>query len=363
MSSNENNDPLHNSTEKHALKEIEKKVHNSDHNETENSMDENEEFFDADCSIPDETSMKETDASEKEPSPNNGNTTLGNDNASENKQQNDSILGLDVIENESNEENFTNVVDDTNNLASKNNVVDDTIQVQVEKISEVCTTRDIKEEIIQKSLSKRVGGTITLNTSNDPDKPTNDNIDIVPNVGTNNKQFSTIATTINPSNIDDSKDDKSELTELSWLDTPKAINNNAKKRSTTNKDKTSNEAKKLQSSTNSVTNESNNDSTKDCTDEDIATVKYSLPKCLNETEEEDTDTAETVGAFLTEKPPTLPKMFQFEPTTPRRGNSSHGGKQIPIPPPGCELVIPPSATIAGGSYSKIYLDNVMKSVI
>ena len=53
MSSNENNDPLHNSTEKHALKEIEKKVHNSDHNETENNMDENEEFFDADCSIPD----------------------------------------------------------------------------------------------------------------------------------------------------------------------------------------------------------------------------------------------------------------------------------------------------------------------
>ena len=55
-------------------------------------------------------------------------------------------------------------------------------------------------------------------------------------------------------------------------------------------------------------------------------------------------------------------MFQFEPTTPRRGNSSHGGKQIPIPPPGCELVIPPSAAIAGGSYSKIYLDNVVNVV-
>ena len=60
----------------------------------------------------------------KKPSPNNGNTTLENDNASGNKQQNDSILELDVLENESNEENFTNVVDDINNLTSKNNVVD-----------------------------------------------------------------------------------------------------------------------------------------------------------------------------------------------------------------------------------------------
>ena len=58
MSSNENNDLLYNSTEKHALKEIEKTVNNSDHNETKNNMDENEE----------------------------------NDNASGNKQQNDSIL-------------------------------------------------------------------------------------------------------------------------------------------------------------------------------------------------------------------------------------------------------------------------------
>ena len=126
------------------------------------------------------------------------------------------------------------------------------------------------------------------------------------------------------------------------------------KKNYSNKDKTSNEAKKLQLSTNSVNNESNNVSSKDCTDEDIATVKYSLPKRHNEIEEEDADTAETVGAFLMEKPPTLPKIFQFEPTTPRRGNSSHGGKQIPIPPPGCELVIPPSATIAGGVAFTIY---------
>ena len=360
MSSNVNEDPWHNSTEKHVLKEIEKKVHNLDHNETVNNMDENEEFFDTDCSIPDERSMKETGASGKEPSPNKDNTTLENDNASGNKQQNDSILELDVIENESNEKNFTNFVDDTDNLASKNNVFDDTIQVQVEKIPEVCTTRDIKEEIIKKSLSKRVGGTITLDASNNPDKHTNNNIDIVLNVGTNNKQFTNTATTIDPPNIDDSKDDKSELTELSWLlDTPKVIDNNATKSS---KDKTSNETKKLQSSINSVTNESNNDSRKDCTDDDIVTVKFSLPINHNEIEEEDTDTAETLGASLIKKPPTLPKMFQFEPTTPHRGISSHGGKQVLIPPPGCELVIPPSATIAGGSSSKIYLEDVVNEV-
>ena len=85
--------------------------------------------------------MKGIDASEKKPSPNNGNTTLENDNASGNKQQNDSILELDEIENESNKKNFTNVVDDTNNLASKNNIVDDTIQVQLEKMSEVCLSK------------------------------------------------------------------------------------------------------------------------------------------------------------------------------------------------------------------------------
>ena len=110
MSSNENEDPLHNSTEKHALKEIEKKVHNLDHNGTESNMDENEEFFDANYSIHNEASMKETDASGKEPSPNKDNTTLENDHTSGNKPQDDSIVELDVIENQSNDKNFTNAV-------------------------------------------------------------------------------------------------------------------------------------------------------------------------------------------------------------------------------------------------------------
>ena len=360
MSSNENEDALHNSTEKHVLKEVEKKVHNSNHSETESNMDDNEEFFDADCSIHDEGSMIETDASGKEPSPNKDNTTSENDPASGNKPQNDSIVELDVIEDQPNDENCTNVVDDTNNLSSRNNVIDDTIQVQVEKMSEVCTTRDIKEEIIKKSISKRVGGdTITLNASNaDPDKHTHNNIDIVPNVSTtNNKQFSTNATTIDPPNIDGGQDDNSELTELSWLDTPKkAIDNNATKKSTSTKDKSSTNI------VNPVNNENKNDSSKDCADQDVSTVKYSLPTKNHNEIEEDTDTAETSGAFLTEKPPTLPKMFRFEHTTPRRGNSSGGGKQIPIPPPGCELVIPPSATIAGGSYSKVYMEDVVNEV-
>ena len=34
------------------------------------------------------------------------------------------------------------------------------------------------------------------------------------------------------------------------------------------------------------------------------------------------------------------------------------GKQVPIPPLGKTLVIPPSATIAGSSASNIYIDNV-----
>ena len=96
---------------------------------------------------------------------------------------------------------------------------------------------------------------------------------------------------------------------MSWLDTPKAIDNNATKNSKDKHQMKNN----LQSSTNSVTNERNNDSSKVCTYEVIVTVKYSLPKNHNETHEEDTDIAETLGAFLTEKPPTFPKMFQFEP--------------------------------------------------
>ena len=34
------------------------------------------------------------------------------------------------------------------------------------------------------------------------------------------------------------------------------------------------------------------------------------------------------------------------------------GKQVPIPPPGETLVIPPAATIAGGSASKIYIGDI-----
>ena len=168
---------------------------------------------------------------------------------------------------------------------------------------------------------------------------------------------------MNPPDIDDGKDDNSELTKLSWLETPtkEAIDNNATKNS---KNTTSNETNNLlQLSTNSDNNASNNNLSKDCPDEDINTVKYSMP-INNQTEEEDTDTAQTDGPFLSNNPPTLPRMMRFEPTTPRRGNSvgSRGGKQIPIPPPGNELVIPPRATIAGGSYSKIYMEDIVNEV-
>ena len=98
------------------------------------------------------------------------------------------------------------------------------------------------------------------------------------------------------------------------------------------KNKTSNQ-KNIQLSTNLVNNESNNDLNKDCTDENISTVKYSIATD-NETSGKDLGTGQTTGPFLIEKTPTLPMMMQFGPATPHRGNSSQGGKRIPIPPSG-----------------------------
>ena len=153
MSSNENEDPLQNTTEKHVLKGIEKKVHNSPHNDTESNTDVNEEFFDDDSSIPDESSMTETEASGKEPSPHKDNTTLENDSTSGNKEQNDSILELDVMENKSNDQDFTNLVDDTNNLSSKNNVVDMNIkQTKIEMFRPVHTYAMLVYDIITFSM-------------------------------------------------------------------------------------------------------------------------------------------------------------------------------------------------------------------
>ena len=210
MSSNENENPLQNSTENHVLKEKEKKVQNSDHNVTERNVDDNEEFFDATCSIPDETNIKEKDAPGKVVSPpKNDNTTLGNNNGNRNEHQDDSKEEGNVIENESNEEHIIEVVDDTDNLVAKNNVVDETIQLQLENPSQVCTTRDIKEEMIKESLSNSVvGGTLASNVSNEPNKHTNDNVDIVTDVDTNNKQTTnpSTATTTNTPDIDDGKE-------------------------------------------------------------------------------------------------------------------------------------------------------------
>ena len=249
------------------------------------------------------------------------------------------------------------IIDDTDNLASKSNVVDETTQVQlVDKTAEVCTTLKIKEEMIKEKLSTRVGGTITLDEPDDCDTKENanenENVDIDSNTGTNKQSSTTATNTINPPDIDDGKDDNTTSNKST------AIDNNATNNS---KNTTSNETNNVQLSTNSVTNDSNNnDLTKDSTVADVDTVKYSLAtKDINTTTDDDTDTAQTRGAFLS---PTLPTMMQFEPTTPRRGNSSHGGKQIPIPPPGNELVIPPRATIAGGSYSKIYMEDVVNEV-
>ena len=85
----------------------------------------------------------------------------------------------------------------------------ETIQLQFENTSQLCTTRDIKEEMIKENLSNRVvGGTLALNVSNEPKKHTNNNIDIVTDVDTNNKQTNpSTATTMNTPDIDGGKDD------------------------------------------------------------------------------------------------------------------------------------------------------------
>ena len=130
MSSNENEDALQNSSEKNVVKEIEKKAQNSDHNETENHMDDIDEFFNADCNIDDEANHKELDALGTESSHKNDRTTLENEERSGNERQNDSKKALDAIEKDPNEGNIINmIIDDTNNLASKSNVVDETTQV------------------------------------------------------------------------------------------------------------------------------------------------------------------------------------------------------------------------------------------
>ncbi len=113
-----------------------------------------------------------------------------------------------MIENESNEEHIIEVVGDTDNLVAKNNVVDETIQIQLENTSQVCTIRDIKEEMIKESLSDRVvGGTLALNVSKGPNKHTNNNVDIVTDVDINNNKQTNPSTdtTTNTPNIDDGK--------------------------------------------------------------------------------------------------------------------------------------------------------------
>ena len=57
-------------------------------------------------------------------------------------------------------------------------------------------------------------------------------------------------------------------------------------------------------------------------------------------------------------PPKLPEIVPFTNTN---LNNTSRGKQIPIPPPGKELVIPPTATIAGGSSSKIFIEYIKEN--
>ncbi len=55
--------------------------------------------------------------------------------------------------------------------------------------------------------------------------------------------------------------------------------------------------------------------------------------------------------------PTLPKIIPFTNTT---RNDTSVGKQLPVPPPGEELLIPLPATIAGGATSNVFIKYVVQ---
>ena len=55
------------------------------------------------------------------------------------------------------------------------------------------------------------------------------------------------------------------------------------------------------------------------------------------------------------------KLPEIVPFTNTNLNNTSRGKQIPIPPPGKELVIPPTATIAGGLSSKLFIEYIKEN--
>ena len=55
------------------------------------------------------------------------------------------------------------------------------------------------------------------------------------------------------------------------------------------------------------------------------------------------------------------KLPEIIPFTYTNLNNTSRGKQMPIPPPGKELVNPPTATIAGGSSSKIFIEYIKEN--
>ena len=114
-------------------------------------MGDNKAFFDADCSIADETNIKEKEASGMETSPNNDNTKLENENKCENCHMNESKEQGNVIENESCNENIMNVVNNTdNNMAAKNIVGD-----EPSNYSQRTHQRGVILEIQKKESSKK----------------------------------------------------------------------------------------------------------------------------------------------------------------------------------------------------------------
>ena len=83
----------------------------------------------------------------------------------------------------------------------------------------------------------------------------------------------------------------------------------------------------------------------------------------------DDDTSNSSEDINIKEPGTIPPIEELKMesanNTPAATNEIRQmtlGKQIPVPPPGATLVIPPAATIAGGSTSQVYLQDILKMI-
>ena len=120
---------------------------------------------------------------------------------------------------------------------------------------------------------------------------------------------------------------------------------------------------KLHSKNNDTTSTTSNNNNENTSQNNHCTVETmnspnDLVECNNELEFEETQNSSIMTPSVAQ--PTLPKIIPFT-NTDTNDESTSRGKQLPIPPPGEELIIPPTATIAGGSNSKIFIEYIKEN--